>query len=164
MKSILYKGKTAVALTLAMSLFCPQVFAAEALSAAEQGVQEPPAVEVPAEEILEQAMPLLTEKEALAKAIKHSPGLKDLEDSLELLREQDEKLYDRVGSIDIPSYEYKRWEYDGLYQLVSAAFTMEQNMKQINLTKDVQKLALEMAVKTYFAIIITSHQNDIMSY
>ena len=60
MKAFLYKAKGALALTLAMSMFCPQVFAAEALSAAEQGVQEAPAVVLTPEEIIAQALPTIT--------------------------------------------------------------------------------------------------------
>ena len=49
-KAFLYKMKGAVAFTLAMSMFCPQVFAREALSAEEQGVQAAPVVELTEEE------------------------------------------------------------------------------------------------------------------
>ena len=107
MKAFLYKAKGALALALAMSMFCPQVFAAEALSAEQQGVQAAPVVELTEEELAAMALPQLTVEEALAKAIKHSASLKDLEDTLDYLKESDEKIYDRIGSVKIPSYEYK---------------------------------------------------------
>ena len=95
-KTFLYKMKGAVALTLAMTMFCPQVFAAEALSAEEQGVQAAPVVEV-TEEVLAQQLPALTVEEAIDLAIKHSPDLQDIEDSLEMLKDNDEDIYDRYG-------------------------------------------------------------------
>ena len=51
MKAFLYKAKGALALALAVSMFCPQVFAAEALSAEQQGVQAAPVVVLTEEEI-----------------------------------------------------------------------------------------------------------------
>ena len=64
-KAFLYKMKGAVALTLAMTMFCPQVFAAEALSAEEQGVQAAPVVEMTEEEKAASMLPAITEAEVL---------------------------------------------------------------------------------------------------
>ena len=55
MKLFLHKGKRMVALVLAMSMFCPQVFAAEEVSA--------------------EALPVMTVEEALDKAKKHDVEL-----------------------------------------------------------------------------------------
>lgn len=155
MKAFLYKAKGVVALTLAMAMFCPQVYAVESLSAAEQGVQEPPAVEVTADEILANAKKVLTVETALERAKKHSPDLKDLEDSLDLLKEQDEKIFDRVGSVKIPNYEYRKWDSDGWHAMVSNVFRMEQQMKNIKIGRELQELILEMTVTTYFQKIIS---------
>ena len=89
-KAFLYKMKGAVALTLAMAMFCPQVYAREALSAEEQGVKPAPVVELTEEEKAAMAIPTITEAEALERAIKHSPKLRDLEDTLDYLEETDE--------------------------------------------------------------------------
>ena len=72
MKAFLYKAKGALALALAMSMFCPQVFAADALSAEQQGVQAAPVVVLTEEELAAQALPKLTFEEALQKAKKNS--------------------------------------------------------------------------------------------
>ena len=85
MKAVLYKAKGALALALAMSMFCPQVFAAEALSAEQQGVQAAPVVELTEEEKAALALPTLSYEEALAKAKKNSADLRDFEDLTEIL-------------------------------------------------------------------------------
>ena len=160
MKAFLYKAKGALALTLAMSMFCPQVFAAEALSAAEQGVQESPAVVLTPEEIVAQALPTITVEEALEKAIKYSPNLKDLEDTLDFMKESDEKIYDRIGSVKIPSYEYKRWTSEGMHDLVSSVYQLDSGMKQTKLAEKIQKMALEVTVKSMFSSI-KNNQNSL---
>lgn len=160
MKAFLYKAKGALALTLAMSMFCPQVFAAEALSAAEQGVQESPAVVLTPEEIVAQALPTITVEEALEKAIKYSPNLKDLEDTLDFMKESDEKIYDRIGSVKIPSYEYKRWTSEGMHGLVSSVYQLDSGMKQTKLAEKIQKMALEVTVKSMFSSI-KNNQNSL---
>ena len=153
-KAFLYKMKGAVAFTLAMSMFCPQVFAAEALSAAAQGVQEPPKVELTAEEIEAMKMPTMTVEKALERAIKYSPALKDLEDTLDYLKESDEKIYDRIGSVKIPSYEYKKWTSEGMHTLVSSVYQLDSGIKQAKLGEKVQKMALEVTVKSMFSNIV----------
>lgn len=160
MKAFLYKAKGALALTLAMSMFCPQVFAAEALSAAEQGVQESPTVVLTPEEIVAQALPTITVEEALEKAIKYSPNLKDLEDTLDFMKESDEKIYDRIGSVKIPSYEYKRWTSEGMHGLVSSVYQLDSGMKQTKLAEKIQKMALEVTVKSMFSSI-KNNQNSL---
>ena len=153
MKAFLYKAKGALALALAMSMFCSQVFAAEALSAEQQGVQAAPVVELTEEELAAMALPQLTVEEALAKAIKHSASLKDLEDTLDYLKESDEKIYDRIGSVKIPSYEYKRWTSEGMHSLVSAVYQLDSGIKQAKLGEKIQKMALEVTVKSMFSSI-----------
>ena len=72
MKNMLYKAKGALALTLAVSICgaqCVPVFAAEALSAAQQGVQVTPVKELTEEE------KKLLDKSALMIAQKTKEGL-----------------------------------------------------------------------------------------
>ena len=145
MKSFLHKGKSIVALTLAMAMFCPQVYAADPVERKES------TVEVTAGELQEQARPVMTMEDALAKALKHSPKLQDLEDSMELLEEQYKSLKDKVGgSVTIPGYDDRRWTSMGLYTIVSAAYQMEQGMKNMELGREMTELGLEMGVKTMF--------------
>ncbi|MBQ2880172.1 MAG: TolC family protein [Anaerotignum sp.] len=153
MKAFLYKMKGAVALTLAMSMFCPHVFAAP-LSAAEQGVQEVPVAELTEEEILAQQIPVLTVEEAIDLAKKHSPDLQDIEDSLEMLQESDEDLYDNYGVIHVNVTDSTRWVEDSFHALYSAVFQIEQGLKQAKLGRELQEMVLELTVKTYFTSII----------
>ncbi|MBQ7103702.1 MAG: TolC family protein [Anaerotignum sp.] len=154
MKAFLYKAKGVLALTLAMSMFCPQVYAA-ALSAAEQGVQEPPVVELTEEEILAQQIPVLTVEEAIDLAIKHSPDLQDIEDSLDMLKENDEDIYDRYGSVNVNVTDHTRWIADEFHALYSAVFNIENGLKQAKLGRELQEMVLETTVKTYFTTIIS---------
>ena len=67
MKNMLYKAKGALALTLAVSICgaqCVPVFAAEALSAAQQGVQVTPVKDLTEEEKAALQLPKLTAEEA----------------------------------------------------------------------------------------------------
>ncbi|MBR5270256.1 MAG: TolC family protein, partial [Anaerotignum sp.] len=138
------------ALTLAMSLFCPQVFAAEALSAEEQGVK--PVSLAPVEE----ALPQLTVEEALDKAKKHDPELRNIEDALELVVERVEDFDDKVGSVSLPNYDFERWtESDALYQMYYGVLMMEQGEKQAKIGKSLQNLVLETTVRTYFTTILS---------
>ena len=150
MKSFLHKGKSIVALTLAMAMFCPQVYAADPIERKES------TVEVTAGELQEQARPVMTVEDALAKALKYSPKLQDLEDSMELLEEQYKSLKDKVGgSVTIPGYDDRRWTSIGLYSIVSAAYQMEQGMKNMELGREMTELGLEMGVKTMFQTIVS---------
>ena len=153
MKAFLYKAKGALALALAMSICSTQVFAAEALSAEQQGVQAAPVVELTEEELAALALPQMTMEQALELAIKHSPDLKDIEDTLDYLKETDEDLYDRVGSVKIPTYEYRKWASDGMHALVSSVFQLENGMEQAKLGEKIQKMALEVTIKSYFTNI-----------
>ena len=159
MKAFLYKAKGALALTLAMSMFCPQVFAAEALSAEQQGVQAAPVVELTEEEIAALALPQLTVEEALSKAIKFSPGLREIEDTLDYLDESIDDIEDSVGNVKIPNYEYKKWVNDGWQKVVSGIFQMEMGEKQAKIGRDIQKLALEVTVKSYFTSIVNNQDS-----
>ena len=159
MKAFLYKAKGALALTLAMSMFCPQVFAAEALSAEQQGVQAAPVVELTEEEIAAMALPQLTVEEALSKAIKYSPDLREIEDTLDYLDESIDDIEDSVGNVKIPNYEYKKWVNDGWQKVVSGIFQMEMGEKQAKIGRDIQKLALEVTVKSYFTSIVNNQDS-----
>ena len=159
MKAFLYKAKGALALTLAMSMFCPQVFAAEALSAEQQGVQAAPVVELTEEEIAAMALPKLTVDEALSKAIKYSPDLREIEDTLDYLDESIDDIEDSVGNVKIPNYEYKKWVNDGWQKVVSGIFQMEMGEKQAKIGRDIQKLALEVTVKSYFTSIVNNQDS-----
>lgn len=159
MKAFLYKAKGALALALAMSMFCPQVFAAEALSAEQQGVQAAPVVELTEEELAAMALPQLTMEEALAKALKYSPELREIEDTLDYLDESIDDIEDSVGSVKIPNYEYKKWVNDGWQQVVSGIFQMEMGEKQAKIGRDIQKLALEVTVKSHFTSIVNNQDS-----
>ena len=159
MKAFLYKAKGALALTLAMSMFCPQVFAAEALSAEQQGVQAAPVVDLTEEEIAAMALPQLTVEEALSKAIKYSPDLREIEDTLDYLDESIDDIEDSVGNVKIPNYEYKKWVNDGWQKVVSGIFQMEMGEKQAKIGRDIQKLALEVTVKSYFTSIVNNQES-----
>ena len=135
MKLSLHKGKRMVAMVLAMSMFCPQVFAAE---------------EVPAE-----ALPVLTVEEALDKAKKHDVELKNIEDALELVLEREEDLDETVGSVSLPNYDFERWTDDWLFDLYYGVLQLEHGKKQAALGKSLQNLILETTVKTYFTTILS---------
>lgn len=154
MKAFLYKMKGALALALSMSLFSSTIFAAEPLSAEQQGVQAAPLQELTAEEVAALALPQLTMEEALKKAKKHSSSLRDLADTLEYMQDADEKIYDRVGAVSIPSYDYKRWTNDVWYKLVSGVFALDNGIKQTKLGEQVANLGVEAAVKGYFMQIV----------
>ena len=113
MKNMLYKAKGALALTLAVSICgaqCVPVFAAEALSAAQQGVQVTPVKELTEEEKAALQLPKLTAEEALAKAKKHSPDLREIQDTLDYLDDTLDDI-DRSagGTVTVPNVEYKKW-------------------------------------------------------
>lgn len=154
MKAFLYKMKGALALALSMSLFSSTIFAAEPLSAEQQGVQAAPLQELTAEEVAALALPQLTVEEALAKAKKHSSSLRDLADTLEYMQDADEKIYDRLGYVSIPDYDYKRWTNEGWHALVSGVFALDNGMKQTKLGEQVASLGVEAAVKGYFIQIV----------
>jgi len=139
MKSYFYKAKGALALVLAMGLFCPQVFAAE-----EQMVTV-------VEEI---TLPQMTYEEALKRAKKHSPDLRELQDTADYLQETKEEIWDMMGGFDVPTYEYQKWVEDGWYALMSATFQTDLGMKQTALGKQMTELSLEVAVKSSFMTII----------
>ena len=137
MKAFLYKMKGAVALALAMSLFCPQVFAAE---------EQPVAVVA--------ELPQLTYEEALKRAKKHSPDLRELQATADFLQETKEDIWDILGGFDQPTYEYQKWVDDGWHALMTATFTTNLGMQQTSLGKKVTELSLEVAVKSCFMSMI----------
>lgn len=156
MKAILYKAKGALALALAMSLCSTQVFAAEALSAEQQGVQVAPVVEKTEEEVA--PLPTLTYEEALAKAKKHSPDLRDIQDTADFLQETKEDLWDS-GYFNIPTYDYQKWVNDGWWAVTSAAFQTDLGMQQNSIGCKLTELALEVTVKSYFTTILSDLDN-----
>ena len=150
MKNMLYKAKGALALTLAVSICgaqCVPVFAAEALSAAQQGVQVTPVKELTEEEKAALQLPKLTAEEALAKAKKHSPDLREIQDTLDYLDDTLDDI-DRSagGTVTVPNVEYKKWVNDGWQKVVSAVY-------QARIGEDLQNLGLEVSVKSYFTSI-----------
>lgn len=158
MKRFLYKAKGALALTLAMSICSTQVFAAEALSAEAQGVKPAPVKELTEEELAALQLPQLTKEEALAKAKKHSPDLREVEDTLDYLTESIEDIEDRAGTIFTPTYEYKKWINDGWHAVVSGVFTMEQTQKQLRLSRELTNMGLEISVENYFSSIKSNEE------
>ncbi|MCI5680348.1 MAG: TolC family protein [Bacteroidales bacterium] len=156
MKAFLYKAKGALALALAMSLCSTQVFAAEALSAEQQGVQVAPVVEKTEEEVA--PLPTLTYEEALAKAKKHSPDLRDIQDTADFLQETKEDLWDS-GYFNMPTYDYQKWVNDGWWAVTSAAFQTDMGMQQNSIGRKLTELALEVTVKSYFTTILSDLDN-----
>ncbi len=156
MKAFLYKAKGALALALAMSLCSTQVFAAEALSAEQQGVQVAPVVEKTEEEVA--PLPTLTYEEALAKAKKHSPDLRDIQDTADFLQETKEDLWDS-GYFNMPTYDYQKWVNDGWWAVTSAAFQTDLGMQQNSIGRKLTELALEVTVKSYFTTILSDLDN-----
>lgn len=154
MKAFLYKVKGALALALAMSVCSTQVFAADPLSAVEQGVQEAPIAEVTEEEVA--PLPTLTYEEALEKAKKHSPDLRDIQATADFLQETKEDLWDSVGYFNNVNYEYQKWVNDGWWAVTSAAFQTDLGMQQTSIGRKVQELALEVTVKSSFTTILSS--------
>lgn len=154
MKAFLYKAKGALALALAMSLCSTQVFAADALSAEQQGVQVAPVVEKPEEGVT--PLPALTYEEALAKAKKHSPNLRDIQATADFLQETKEDLWDSVGYFNNVNYDYQKWVNDGWWAVTSAAFQTDMGIQQNSIGRKVQELALEATVKSSFTTILSS--------
>lgn len=154
MKAFLYKAKGALALAVAMSMFCPQVFAAEALSAEQQGVQAAPVVELTEEEKAALALPVLTYEEALSKAKKNSADLKDLEDLTDVLREERNDQIDDLGTLKTPTYEYKKWVNFGTWAKQAQVFATKMEQESTALQKDLQNLVLEVSVKSSFVDIL----------
>ena len=155
MKAFLYKAKGAVALTLAMSMFCPQVFAAEALSAEEQGVQPAPVVELTPEALAAQETPKLTFEEALEKAKKSSPDLRAIEDTADYLKETKDLIKDMTdGSFKVPDYGYTQSVNDGWHALVTSIFNVKQGMEGNTMNREITNMKLEVSVKSFFTKII----------
>lgn len=140
-----YKWKSAVALTLAMSIFCPQAFAAEAETVQDMTVEI---------QQKESTLPLLTFEEALEKAIKHSPDLRDIDDSLDLLIESKDTLEDAVNTSLKVNYDTKEWVSTTWHTLVSTAFTLENNQSNMKYLKELTEMGLEVSLKSYFASIL----------
>lgn len=141
-----YKAKGALALALSMALFSTTLFA-DTQAYAAQAVQESAQAE--------DALPELTYEDALKKAQRHSPKLRDIADTADFLQKTKEDLWDRVGYFDSPDYEYQKWVNDAWYKVTSAAFTTTTNMKQNSYAENTTKLALEASVKNYFITLLS---------
>ena len=153
MKNMLYKAKGALALTLAVSICgaqCVPVFAAEALSAAQQGVQVTPVKELTEEEKAALQLPKLTAEEALAKAKKHSPDLREIQDTLDYLDDTLDDI-DRSagGTVTVPNVEYKKWVNDGWQKVVSAVKSYFTSIKSNEDTLSLTKKNAEIQKKLY---------------
>ena len=150
----LYKVKGAVALAVAMCMFCPSVFAAEALSAEQQGVQPAHVVELTEEEKAALALPVLTYEDALAKAKKNSATLRDYNELADLLREERNDQIDDYGTLKTPSYEYKKWVNASTWGKQAAVFATKLEQESTTLQKELTLLTLEVGVKSYFVDIL----------
>ena len=153
MKAFLYKIKGAFALAVAMSLFCPQVFAVEGPSVEEpQTVEETTAetVEETAAEAVEETLPTLTFEEALKLAKKNSAALRAVEDQAELLHETRKDLQDMGVSLSNPTYDYKKWVNDMWYALTAGVFQVNMGMESNKISREVENLTLEVSVRSFF--------------
>lgn len=151
MKVYFYKLKSALALTLAMSLFCPQVFAAESLSAEEQGVKQLVIVEAE-----EEPLPQLTYEDALTMAKKNSAALREIQDQEDLLHETRKSLRQMGVSMTNPTYDYKTWVNDMWYALTAGVFQVNMGMEGAKIQREVENLKLEISVKSYFTSIVNN--------
>ena len=160
MKGFLYKAKGVLALTLAMSMFCPQVFAAEAISSKNQDAKT--VIEGTSELTIGNTeeinvLPQLTFEEALRRVKKHSPDLKDLEATMDMLWDQEEKLED-AGITSVPSYDYKHWVPDAWYLATAGLFKVETGQKQTTIGTQLTELGLEVGLKSMFVNIIANEK------
>ncbi len=154
MKAFYHKAKGAIAFALAMTMFTPQVFAVEALSAEEQGVKPAPVVELTEEEKAALVLPVLDYETALAKAKKNSVELRDLEDLAELLREERRDQIDSIGSLETPKYEYQKWVDFSEWSKQAATFATLMEQESTALQRELQNLVLEVSVKSSFVDIL----------
>lgn len=154
MKAFLYKAKGALALALAMSLCSTQVFAADALSAEQQGVQAAPVKVLTEEEKAAQALPQLTYEQALKKAKDNSAELRDYEDLADVLREERNDQIDDLGSLKTPTYEYKKWVNFSTWMKQAQVFATKLEQESNTLQRDLQNLVIEVSVKSYFVDIL----------
>ena len=154
MKAFIYKMKGAAALAVSMSLFSTSIFAAEPLSAEAQGVQTAPVVEETEEEAV--SLPELTYEDALAKAKKQSPNLRDIQATADYLQDTKEDLWDKVGYFNNVNYDYQKWVNDAWWAVTYAAFSTDMGIQQTSLGRKIQELALEATVKNYFITILSS--------
>ena len=113
-----------------------------------------PVKELTEEEKAALQLPKLTAEEALAKAKKHSPDLREIQDTLDYLDDTLDDI-DRSagGTVTVPNVEYKKWVNDGWQKVVSAVYQAEQGKKQARIGEDLQNLGLEVSVKSYFTSI-----------
>ena len=140
-----------MALTLAMSLFCPQVYAAESLSAEEQGVKQLVIVEEEAE-----TLPQLTVEAALKMAKQNSAALREIQDQEDLLHETRKSLRQMGVSMTNPTYDYKTWVNDMWYALTAGVFQVNMGMEGAKIQREVENLKLEISVKSYFTSIVNN--------
>ena len=153
MKAFLYKMKGAVALTLAMAVCCPQVYAAT-MTAEEQGL-------TPAETVVveEEPLPQLTYEKALEMAKKNSLTLHGLYDQADMYHESRKDLQDMGVSTISPTYDYKKWVDDMWYAMDTAMFQLNLGLESNEINKQLENLKLELSVKTYFTTLASDQKN-----
>ena len=162
-KAFLYKMKGAVAFTLAMSMCCPQVFAREALSAEEQGVQAAPVVELTEEEKAAMVIPALTYEQALAKAKANSADLRDLEDLIDIVSDERSDLRDDVASIKKDDYDSQKWVSYSKWLGQAKLFATEMELESSQLQRDLQNLVLEVGIKKNFVDILSQEDSIVLA-
>jgi len=141
-------------------MFCPQVFAAEAISSKNQDAKT--VIEGTSELTIGNTeeinvLPQLTFEEALRRVKKHSPDLKDLEATMDMLWDQEEKLED-AGITSVPSYDYKHWVPDAWYLATAGLFKVETGQKQTTIGTQLTELGLEVGLKSMFVNIIANEK------
>lgn len=154
MDGLAYKAKGALALALSMALFSTTLFS--------DGVYAAQAAQNPAQAQEETMLPELTCEDALKKAQRHSPDLRNIADTADFLQKTKEDLWDSVGYFDSPDYEYQKWVNDAWYAVTAAAFSTSTGMKQNSYGENMAKLGLEYTVKNYFATIL--NQQNTLEY
>lgn len=148
MKKILGSTKSAVALALAVALLGTTAYGAETTSAT-----------TTAQTQAEQAIPVLTYADALAKAKKHSVDLRDLQKTTDFLQESKEDLWDKVGSFSIPTYNYQKWVNDAVYSYTSAVYKTDSGMTKNKYETQITNLMLEATLKSTFSSIVENEAN-----
>ncbi len=149
MKKIMKSTKGAMALALAVTLFGTTAYGAEAAASTTETVATQG----------EQAVPVLTYEDALAKAKKHSVDLRDLQTTTDYLQESKEDIWDAVGTFSVPTYDYQQWVNDAVYSYTSAIYTTSSGMTKNKYTTQITNLALEATLKSTFSSIVENEAN-----
>lgn len=150
MKFFIYKLRGAAALALCMCLCSTSVYAKEnvALSAAEQGVKE--AVTIVQEE---EPLPTLTLEDAVKKAIKHAPSIRQLQDNLYVYEENKPDIE------PVTNYDYMKWVDDEVHSKNVSAFTLTTQAKIDTYNTTSMEEVAELNTKNYFASILSAQES-----